>query len=235
MFAQERARRGEECPACLGLRYTRYDVPISDETFGKVFDCPACSAGRMSQYLKDHSGLTSWLSHVKRDDWMAAPNRDPQFNAMTELVAQERGWLTLWGPYGVGKTWILACVVNEFIAKKRQGVYTTAGGLLDHLRDSYTDDAYRYAFGQWSGCFALAVDEVNEYHPTPWAADKYRQLMDHRYNMKDEAVTVLACNVNPAGMDWPEDLRWLSSRMSEFPIVEASGGDIRPVLKGEEF
>ena len=233
LYAQERARKGDECPVCLGLQVTRYDVPINDEKFGKLFDCPACSQGRMSEYLRQNSGLKSWLSHVKRDDWRAAPGREPQYNAVMELLAQGKGWLTLWGGFGVGKTWLLACAINEFIRNRKQGVYVAAGALLDHLRDSYQDDGYSYAFGQWSSCFALALDEVNAYHKTGWAADKYRQLLDHRYNLKDESVTLFACNIQPGGDDWPSDLGWLYSRMSEFPIVQAGGGDVRPLMKGE--
>ena len=235
-YAQERARRGEECPVCLGLRYTRYDVPISDERFGKMFDCPACSAGRVSQYLREHSGVkVDWMRHAKMEDWFHTKGREPQYDAMMELLRKGSGWLTIWGEYGTGKTYLMACAINEFIQKKRQGVYVEAGALLDHLRDSYKDESYRYAFGQWSSCFALALDEVNEYHATPWAADKYRQLLNHRYNMKDESVTILACNVDPSGKSWPEGLGWLYSRMTEFPIVEAGGGDVRPLLKREEF
>ena len=206
-----------------------------------MHDCPACSEGRLTEYLRQNSGLTtsgttSWMTHVKRDDWRDAEGRQPQYRATMELIAQGKGWLTLWGGFGVGKTWLLACAINEFIANKKQGVYVTGGKLLDHLRDSYGEDGpgYSYAFGQWSSCFALAIDEVDAYHHTDWAADKYRQLNNHRYNMKDESVTIFACNVEPGGDDWPADLGWLYSRMTEFPIVEAGGGDVRPLLK-EEF
>ena len=234
-FAQEQARRGEICPVCLGLKVTREDVSINHENFGKLFDCPACSKGRLSEYLRQNSGLTSWLSHVKRGDWRSADGREPQFEATMKLIAQGKGWLTLWGSFGVGKTWLLACAINEFIQKKQQGVYITAGALLDHLRDSYANDGYRYAFDQWSSCFALALDEADAFHKTGWAADKYRQLIEKRYNMRSESVTIFACNVQPGGRGWPDDLGWLASRMSEFSIIEAGGGDVRPLMKGEEF
>ena len=239
VYAQERARKGSECPVCLGLKVTREDVSINDDNFGKLFDCPACSQGRMSEYLRQNSGLassgtTSWLSHVKRSDWRSAEGREPQFEATMKLITQGKGWLTLWGPFGVGKTWLLACAVNEFIQKRQQSVYVTAGKLLDHLRDAYGPDqeGYSYAFGQWSSCYALAIDEVDSYHKTSWAADKYRQLMECRYNLRDESVTLLACNIQPGGKGWPDDLGWLASRMSEFPIIEAGGGDVRPLMKG---
>jgi len=187
----------------------------------------------MSEYLRQNSGLKSWLSHVRRIDWMQAPGREAQYSATMELLSKGTGWLTLWGTYGVGKTWLLACAINEFIQKKQQGVYITGGALLDNLRDSYSDAGYSYAFDQWSSCFALAIDETDAYHKTGWAQDKYRQLLEKRYNMASESVTIFACNANPGGRDWPAELGWLASRMSQFPIVEAGGGDVRPLLKGE--
>ena len=59
VYAQAQARRGEICPVCYDLKVTREDVGISHENFGKLFDCPACSEGRLSSYLKQSSGLAS--------------------------------------------------------------------------------------------------------------------------------------------------------------------------------
>ena len=231
-FAQAQARAGNECPVCLGLKVTREDVPINHENFGKLFDCPACSEGKLSQYLRRNSGIkVEWMTHAKLDDWQHAKGRESQHDAVVRLLRKGSGWLTVWGEFGTGKTYLLGCAINEFIKVRKQGVYVEGGALLDHLRDSYANEGYRYAFGQWSSCFALAIDEVNEYHATDWAADKYRQLLNHRYNMKDESVTIFACNVQPGGDDWPSDLGWLYSRMSEFPIVQAGGGDVRPLMK----
>ncbi|GAH47182.1 unnamed protein product, partial [marine sediment metagenome] len=161
---------------------------------------------------------------------------EPQYDATMALLRDGNGWLTLWGEFGVGKTYCLAFAINEFIRDRKQGVYVTAGALLDHLRSSFGKDGpgYSYAFDQWKSCFALAIDETDAYHKTDWAQDKFRQLLNHRYNMKDESVTIFASNVEPGGKDWPEDLSWLHSRMTEFPIVEAGGGDVRPLLKGEK-
>ena len=234
VYAQAQARRGEICPVCYDLKVTREDVGISHENFGKLFDCPACSKGRLSEYLRKNSGIkVEWMTHARPDDYKHTHGREPQYDAVMDLLRKGSGWLTLWGEYGTGKTYLLACAINEFIRDRKQGAYITAGALLDHLRDSYGEDGYSYAFGQWSNCFTLAIDEVDSYHDTSWARDKWRQLLNHRYNMKDESVTLFACNAEPGGDDWPSDLGWLYSRMTEFPIVEAGGGDVRPLLKGE--
>jgi DNA replication protein DnaC len=235
--ALARARAGGLCPVCLGLRVTRLDVPITHPEFGKMQDCPACSEGRLSEYLRQNSGLEDWLAHARPDDYIHTDERSPQFQAAMEILKRGHGWLTLWGIYGSSKTFLLASVLNEFIRDRKQGVYTTAGALLDHLRDSYKEGGpgYSYAFDQWSSCFALAVDEVDAFHSTEWAMDKYRQLLDRRYNLKDEAVTLFASNVEPGSSEWPVTLDWLASRMSEFPVVEATGPDVRPMLKDQKF
>jgi DNA replication protein DnaC len=151
-----------------------------------------------------------------------------------EIIACGHGWLTLWGEYGSSKTYLLACALNAFIESRKQAVYTTAGAMLDHLRDSYGDGSYMYAFDQWASCYALAIDEVDVFHGTEWAHDKYRQLLNYRYNINSESVTLFASNTEPGSKDWPVSLDWLASRMTEFPIVEATGGDVRPLIKGQE-
>ena len=71
--AQIRARAGDLCPVCLGLKVTRYDVGINDEKFGKLYDCPACSEGKLSEYLRRNSGIkVQWMTHARPDDWRHA-------------------------------------------------------------------------------------------------------------------------------------------------------------------
>jgi len=154
-----------------------------------------------------------------------------------KIMKQGHGWLTLWGTFGVSKTFLLACVINEYIRDRRQSVYVTAGAMLDHLRDAYGNNGpgYSWAFDQWSTCYALAIDEVTAYQSTDWAQDKFRQLLNRRYALAKESVTLFASNIEPASAGWPGELGWLASRLSEFPIVEARGGDVRPLLEEEEY
>lgn len=231
------ARKGDVCPACLGLGVIRENVPIKHPACGKLFPC-ACKEGDLTKYLRDASGLKSWLRHARFREYLPTKHRTPQYEAAQQMVSLGYGWLTLWGDYGTSKTFLLACIANHFLEQRKTAVYCSSAKLLDHLRDSYKPDGLGFsdAFAQWADCYALILDEIDAYHSTPWAEDKYRQLLTHRYDLacNFEAVTVFASNVEPGGNDWPASLDWLYSRMTQFLIVKAGGGDVRPLLKEKE-
>lgn len=194
-----------------------------------------CKNGDLTKYLRDASGLTSWLRHARFQDYLDDVDRRAQYDAARQMVDLGYGWLTLWGSYGTSKTFLLACIANHFLEQRKAAVYCTTAGLLQHLRESYGPSGLGFsnAFTQWSDCYALLIDEVDAYQQTPWAEEKYRQLLDHRYDLACDfqAVTVLASNVEPGGDDWPDSLGWLYSRMTHFWVIEAGGGDVRPLLK----
>jgi len=129
-----------------------------------------------------------------------------QRDAAQALVKEGHGWLTLWGSFGQGKSYLLACVVNAALDKNKPAVYTTAADLLDHLRGAYDPQGgpgYSAAFEYWRTAAVLAVDEISEYYMTPWADEKLRQLIGYRYDMRETLTTVFACEVEPAGDLWP--------------------------------
>lgn len=239
-IAQQQARRGEICPVCLGLGVVRPgEYPYGHPQFGTLVRCVACSGGQVPNYLRRASGLSGWMARADFGNYYETNERTNQLEVAKSLVARGYGWLTYWGSHGRGKSYLLAAIVNESLAGRRPAVYVTAGRLLDHLRDAYGPSGigYSQAFDHWCQCQVLAIDEADEYHDTSWAQDKYRQLLDYRYNLvgDGDSITVFATNPEPGGPGWPEELSWLASRMRQFQVVQARGGDIRPeISKSQE-
>lgn len=197
--------------------------------------CPTCMSGQVPGYLRRASGLSGWQAKATFGNYIETSTRTDQLQAAKDAVAQGFGWLTYWGGAGRGKTYLLAAIVNECLAARKPAVYVTAGQLLDHLREAYNPKVglgYSDAFNHWRECQVLAIDEADVFHQTSWAEDKYRQLLDYRYNLacNGESITVFAANPQPGGPEWPEELDWLASRMHQFKVIEAQGGDIRPQL-----
>ena len=232
-LARRDARAGNTCPQCLGLEWVRVERAISHPQYGQLERCPVCTKGRLSAYLQNASGLTGWLLNASFTGYIQADTRRGQFEAAQQIAKRATGWLVLWGGYGQGKTYLLASIVNQAISNRRPAVYVTASRLLDHLREAYRPDGMGWsaAFDNWAQCAILCIDEIDAYKRTEWAEEKWRQLLDVRYNLSGETATVFACNSRPGGDSWPADLGWLYSRMRQFSIVETGGGDVRPMLK----
>lgn len=218
-----------------GAGYVRPgDFPISHPQFGALIPCPACSSGRLPAYLRQCSRLAGELARASFAGYIQADDRTGQLAAAGAVVKAGRGWLTLWGQNGRGKSYTLACIVNAALDAGRPAVYTTAADLLDHLRSAYNPHGpgFSDAFEYWRAAAVLAVDEVSEYYATSWADEKLRQLLGYRYDRRDTLITVFACEMQPGGDDWPANLGWLYSRMSQGEVVHCGGGDVRPLLRG---
>lgn len=113
-------------------------------------------------------------------------------------LAQNPAWfLALSGQYGVGKTRLLACIVNHVRSNGQTAVYSTTADLLDHLRATYHPEAevtYDALWDRIATAKVVALDEMDRWNPTPWAKEKFFQLMDVRYRAGRECLTVLATN-----------------------------------------
>lgn len=234
--AREEVRAGRACPACLGLGWVRPGVfPVGHPEFGKLERCGVCAKDELPAYLRRASGLAGWQAHASLGEYVPlGGERLPQLERVQALIQRGHGWLTLWGGYGRGKSFLLAAVVNHYLGEKKPAVYVTAGKLLDHLRDAYGPDqiGFSAAFSHWANCRVLAIDEADRFHETNWAMDKYRQLVDHRYNLAcgKDGITLFACNAEPGEGNWPPELDYLASRMRHFDVCEAKGGDVRPAF-----
>ena len=74
----------------------------------------------------------------------------------------------------------------------------------------------------------LALDEFDRWAPTPWAQEKFFQLMDYRYRNASNLLTVFAAN---AGLDVLPG--YIASRMQDVTnyVFVLDGQDVRRVRR----
>lgn len=145
-----------------------------------------------------------------------------------QAVASSPEWFfTLTGQYGIGKTRLLSCIVNAGRASGWPSVYMTTAALLDHLRSAYAPEsgiAFDALWERITSARILAIDELDRWNPTPWAKEKFFQLIDERYRRGAEQLTVFATN---AGVDALPG--YVVSRMFDrrCRVYELTGADVR--------
>ena len=214
------------------MRFLAYDVPAGHPLFSQVKPCDVCNKDAQQKFLTEMCGLSgemlTWdFSNTRRNNANALA-----YDAAKWLVEQPQFFYTLLGNFGVGKTRLLAAIVNETRRARRTAVYTTTSELLDHLRAAYApgrEITFDGLLDKVTECTVLALDEFDRYAPTEWAEDKFVQLIERRYRRAVAGDECLTCFASNSRLD---DLPgYVTSRMQDrrSHIFEIVGADLRKV------
>jgi len=215
-----------ECPACDGLGWVRRDVPVGHPDFGKAFPCP-CFAERLAERrlaLLRQASEMAVLERMTFDTFQVdAPGNTAEGRRSlaaakeesSRFAADPSGWLVLHGGFGCGKTHLAAAIVNACTARGCPALFLVVPDLLDHLRAAYTPgsaEGYDDRFEAVRDAPVLVLDDLGAQSPTPWAAEKLFQLLNHRYNA--QLPTVITSNQDLDDLD-----ARLRSRLGHFGFV----------------
>lgn len=209
------------------MRYLAYDVRPGHALFGHTMPCPTCASDRQQQYLQELCGLTGEMLAWTRANTLRTTVNAAAYDAALALSAAPAWFYTLVGPTGVGKTRLLTMIVNEARQAGCTAVYTTTAELLDHLRAAYAPGAQVSSDGlldKVTSCTVLALDECDRYNPTPWAEEKFFQLVERRYRAGDTRLTGFATNASLDALP-----QYVTSRLYDrrCRVFELGGPDLR--------
>jgi len=206
---------------------------MNDPRFGKAFRCRCQELGdraKRSQWLRETDGLTA----AERElgfQWLVVnnANRDA-VEAVEQATVVRRGMVTLSGPPGTGKSTLLICAVNAAREANIPSVYVTMTDLLDYLRAAFNPERRDLSFEKrWEllvSAEVLALDEMDEFNSTPWAAERFMRLIDERWRNMDKRLKKLASNSRLSAFPPKVASRLNDGRAS---VVELGGRDLRPL------
>ncbi len=206
LAATRRARNGNarsngferpepQCALCQDLGWTTPDVPPGDPDFGRRIVCE-CQRENVERARHDRLVRYSNLANLTRSTFDTLDSRgraaDPDSRELfaTALEAAQRfaenaeGWLLISGPNGSGKTHLAAAIANRLIERGRPALFVHVPDLLDHLRAAFSpqaDISYDDLFEQVRNAPLLVLDELGSHSATPWAEEKLRQIINHRF------------------------------------------------------
>lgn len=181
---------------------------------------------RRGQFLLKMDGLTA----KEREKSFAGitDNYEPGILHGIKMAADtSRGLITLTGGYGVGKTTLLMCAVNQGRLAGKLAIYTTVTDLLTYLRSTFAPDAEDSFDKYWDAlirCDILALDELDEFSTTAWAMERFLRLIDERWRRMDEVLTLCATNNRVQSLPGKVQSRLRDDRAQVFAL---EGQDMR--------
>lgn len=155
------------------------------------------------------------------------PAQKAAYLEITAFVADPRGWLTLVGGYGVGKTRLIYAALNHLADVGIYGRYVMMPDLLNELRNALRDDDYGERLRRFVEAPLLAVDELDKIRDSAFVDDVLQAIFLARYQQRETLATIIGYNADRADR-LPA---FLLSRIkdSRFRLVELGGRDLRPI------
>ena len=221
------------CPICEGARFVRVTADPEDPRFGRTVPCECATredaSARRARLLRySRLGALARLTfgtlvHRGRTNDPDVQARYAEAVAIAQRFADRpEGWLVLTGSHGAGKTHIAAAIANRVIERGEAALFLTVADLLDHLRAGYQEDAeqaYDELIEQVRTAPLLILDDLDAYSETPWAREKFFQVVSHRFNAA--LPTVFTTSKAPSEADERLAARLTDPSMTQ--IVEVAG------------
>ena len=188
-------------------------------------NCPDCHSGerKRQDYLDSIAEVPhrykNWSLNDVKTEYQTITR-----TMITALQSKEWNWFLLHGGVGTGKSTLLAAAVNSAKAMNRSATYTTMNRILDHLKSTY-DQGEGETDRFWNHLLSvevLAIDEVDRFHGTDWARDRFNDLINARF--EGDGVTIFATNRQPS--EFP---LYFQDRLNMARVVNLNGSSMRKV------
>lgn len=148
-------------------------------------------------------------------------------DAIHAFIAAPRGWITLAGGYGVGKTMLIYACLNHLADRGIYGRYVMMPELLNELRDAVGSDLYGERLRRLIQAPILAIDELDKMRDSDFVDDVLHAIFLARYRDRDRCGTIIGYNLDGQARIPP----FLASRIRDgrFQLVEMGTTDLRPI------
>jgi DNA replication protein DnaC len=231
-----------ECPLCKGAGYTVIrlvehggTVEYGNPELGKLVECNCGVVKRArTERLDNELGFEEELKAITWRDIKDFPQQRKVVARLREYTDSPVGWLYLHGPYGDGKTTLVALTVNMLRKNGAEVAFANVPQFLRYLRhciDPRTNEDYAPTLDYIRRVPVLALDDLGAEKATEWAVEQLYEVLNYRYVKRKP--TLITSNLSPAELPDTYDGR-LASRLQDVMLVGVMAcgtGDIRRVQR----
>lgn len=225
-----------DCEECGGIGYISSNKQVGTQDFGRLYFCP--NVDKWGLPGAERYGLTrDEIENMKWSSLMDQKSVQPAILAVGEILTRGYGWLYIYGPVGVAKTFILKIAIAMSLRDNREASYVRMVQIIDNLRGSFDHSNGSHEaqsrLNWWSEIPILAIDEFDRVRPTEYSVERQFILMDRRYEdaIREKTITIMASNKSPAQLTTDSD-EYLTDRIQDgrFKIVELDVPSRRSIM-----
>lgn len=180
---------------------------ISGRTIGMI---PANMSERMTFRAFNPEGNGGLAEHEKSSLRSAK-------SYVRRWANEPRGWLSLHGAYGVGKTHLAVAAASERESRGDDVFFATVADLLDYLRSTFAPDspiAHDDLLDRIRTADMLVLDDMGAERSTPFAEDKLFQIVGYRYDERLPTIITTSDRIEDISKARPR----IASRLQD-PLV----------------
>lgn len=221
-----------DCKTCMGSGLIRYNVPMDDPRFGKLYPCPEIP--RVDLPAFSESGLIPADLEKSWDFIFDTGNIHDAIEKIQSVLEAGYGWVYIHGRYGIAKTTLLKIAVADWFKRHGGGCkYVNMADMIDDLRASYDEEKSQgeivRRMEKWTGVHLLALDEMDKGTVTQFVEERRFTILNKRYEkaLYKQSITLMVSNSPPENLG-----QYLYSRIRDnrFHIVHLNGEDVRSGL-----
>jgi DNA replication protein DnaC len=166
----------------------RLATRLSDSALSHIFSLEAprsgyaqvggMSRGRLSELRFNNFDLRQASAEPEERESLEAA-----FNAAVAFAEAPRGFLTLQGTNGCGKTHLAGAIANKAVANGIDVFFAVVPDLLDHLRSAFAPGnhaSYEDTFDRVRTSGLLILDDLGAERSADWAEEKLYQIVNYR-------------------------------------------------------
>lgn len=145
-----------------------------------------------------------------------------------QYYKENKGWLVLRGPTGVGKTHLAAAITNERLKSFLPVYFGFVPSILERLR-KFNEVNNSQEFGNINflsyliECPFLVIDDLGHQSSSPWAEDKLYQIIVGRHASQLPTIITTRALISNTGEDDlvfnPQISEAIKSRLHDFSVV----------------
>lgn len=125
-------------------------------------------------------------------------NLEDVLSICRQYAANPRGWLTILGTYGAGKTHLAAGIANAQRDRGTEVIFTTVADLMDYLRMTFNNNmtvSLQQRFNIVLNVPLLVLDDLRTDSASAWVREKLFQIIEYRYTGQIPTVITSASQI----------------------------------------